>query len=60
MAKNFYTVWVGGGELTDNCIEDKQEALELARRWKYSYHYDDTVIEVLTDGLEHLEYIEEF
>lgn len=41
-----YTVWVGGGEVNENYINEKGEALDIADSWK-AKGYDDVVVEGL-------------
>ena len=63
MAKLFYSVWVGGGEITDYYLESAKEAFDLARWWKRDNGYNDTAVEVLVQGateIEHLEWIKSF
>jgi len=48
MEKKYYSVWVGDGEVNENYIEDKNEALSIADAWK-AKDYDDVFVEELVE-----------
>ena len=58
--KELYSVWVGNGEVTEEYIEDYDEAEELAKVWRDEKGYKDTCIEVVNEEGETLRWINEF
>ena len=58
--KELYSVWVGDGEVTEEYIEDYDEAEELAKVWRDEKGYKDTCIEVVNEEGETLRWINEF
>lgn len=55
-----YSVWVGDGEITDNYMEDYEEAVELAKVWRDEKGHKDTCIEVVNEDGDHKRFIAEF
>lgn len=47
MARLVYDIWVGGMPINESYVQSKDQAVSIARVWRYEKEYDDVAIEVM-------------